>query len=209
MACNLPALSLCLTRGATIDLPIRLEGPEWRYVAITGIANTAPVAITAVAHDIPHRWRGVLVNIVGPDVLNSTRALSKLRDQDYYRYDVVDADTLAINDINAVAMPAYVSGGQIVIRAPLDLSDIVDARMQINDDLGVQLAYWDLASTNLEIDAANDALRIKLTAAACSALTWSAGVFDLELVTTTGRVIKPVSHLSTITVSVEQTTDHL
>lgn len=204
MTCALPRLDICITRGATVDIPIRFESGEWRYVPITGIAQTAPLRITAPAHSVPHGWRGVLVNIVGPDELNSARALGKLRDADYRSFSVIDANTLEINDINGFGLPAYASGGQIVIQAPLDMSDIVDARLQINDASGATLDYLTVANGRLIIGA--DDLRISMTATESSALGYASGLYDIELVTTTGRVIKPVSPESIITVSAEQTT---
>lgn len=47
MACAKPIVPLCITRGSTNDIPIRIESDVWRYVAITGIEQSAPVVIEA------------------------------------------------------------------------------------------------------------------------------------------------------------------
>jgi len=209
MACSLPKIELCISKGSTIDLPIRFESSVWRYIPITGIEQSSPVRITAPDHDIAPRWRGIVVNVGGMAEINTERKLDKLRDpEDYHKFDVVDANTVEINKVNAAGFGAYTSGGQIVVPAPMDLSDVTAARMQVNDADGNKLEIWTTGTGELEVDTTNRAIRIKLTAAASAALTWSTGVFDIELVRTGGVVDKACAPTSTITVVTEQTTDH-
>jgi hypothetical protein len=207
MACNLPKLDLCIRRGATIDLPIRVESARWQYIPIEDIEQSAPIRITATGHGLADRWRGVIVNVQGMTEINSTRPLSRLRDQDYLKFDATDPDTLEVNDINAAAFSAYVSGGQIVAPLPLDVSEFESARMQVNDASGEQLAYW-TTDDALALDTTHNAIRLQLTAEESAALTWTAGFYDIELVTAGGVVRPIVSATSEITIAPEQTTAH-
>ena len=208
MPCNLPPTPLCIRRGSTVALPLRLHSDRWRWITITGVSNSAPVQITAPGHQIPHQWLGAIYNVVGPSELNASRDVAKIRPADMVRFDVVDGDTLAINTINSAAMPAYVSGGQIAVPEPLDLSLYVSARMQVNAPDGTQLAFFSTADGTLDIDIASRAIWLRLTPAQSAAITWDSGLYDIELVTASGDVKNPVSPDSTITVIREQTTDH-
>ena len=211
MTCNLPPTPICIRRGSTVYLPLRPHSDRWRYVPIATIDKTAPVAIhTTGAHDIPDQWKGVVVNAAGMTEINATRALNKLRDADWLRFDRVDADTVTVNSINAVGFGAHTAGtGQIVIPEPLDLGTFTDVRMQVNDADGVQLAYFSQTAGTLEIDAPNRCIWLRLTAAQSAALTFDAGVYDLELVDGAGKVTNLVSPESTFTVIPENTTNHL
>ncbi|HEX7720283.1 MAG TPA: hypothetical protein VF389_10790, partial [Woeseiaceae bacterium] len=145
--------------------------------------------------------------VVGPGLINTARPADKVRDTDLRTITVVDANTIEINAINAAAMPAYVSGGHLQIRPPLDLSQFVSARMQINSASGELLAYY-TTDNALEIDQSTSALWLRLTAAQSRDLEFDYGLFDIELLTSDGRVINIAAPDSTITVVAEQTTNH-
>lgn len=203
MPCNLAPTPICIRRGSTVNLPLRPHSDRWRYVPIDTIDNTAPVAIhTDGAHDIPDQWMGVVVNAEGMQEINATRALSKLREADWLRFDVVDADTVKVNSINAIGFGTHTAGtGQIVIPEPLDLSQYDEAFMRVVDADGVELAYFTTVATTLEIDAANDSIWLRLTAAQSAELTWDEGQYDIKLRNSATLVTKHLaSPDSTITV---------
>lgn len=53
----LETLKLTIRRGASEDIPIRVESDVLVYKPITGIAASAPISITAVAHGLKDGWR--------------------------------------------------------------------------------------------------------------------------------------------------------
>lgn len=206
MTCAPAQIALCVRRGATNTIPIRLARSEWRYVAITAITASAPVRITAPGHAIPDRWRALIYGVRGMTAINTARPPDKAREADWQAVTVIDADTLEINAINAADFAAYAGGGHVQIYTPMDLSAIASARMQINSADGALLAYY-TTDDALRIDAASATLTLTLTPDQ-SRLIAKSGMFDVELVTADGAVINPVAPTSTLTVIDEQTKNH-
>ena len=205
-ACAAQPVALCIRRGATNVIPIRLTTSVWRYIAITAITASAPVRITAPAHNIPDCWRALIYGVRGMLAINTQRPPEKAREADWRMLTVIDADTLEINDINAADFAAYAGGGHLQIYAPMDLSGIASARMQVNDPAGAQIAYFTTAD-RLSIDVASASVVLSLDPPDSRAIS-SSGLFDIELVTTSGDVVNPVAPTSTLTVIDEQTTNH-
>lgn len=210
MACNLQRLTLCVSRGDTIALPIRIESSTLGYAAISAIANSAPVTITAPAHGLTEGWRAAVANAGGMTQINypGSELGRPPRDRDMRPVVVVSDSVVQFNDINAAAFGAYASGGQLVFYAPLALSGYASARMQVNSGDGEQLALFTTANGGLEIDAAAQALWLRIAAEDSAAIEWESGFFDIELVTAGGEVRKVCAPDSVITVAPEQTTDH-
>lgn len=206
MSCSLQTLDLCVRRGTTVEIPIRLESSTWRYASISAIAQSAPVRITATAHGIPDGWRAAVMNVVGMTELNAEGNPPK--DRELRRVHVVDADTVEINDVNAAGFRAYKSGGQLAWYAPQDLSMYEGARMQVRNKVGgTLLAEFTTDGGTLEIDTVNDCLWLKLTEAQSLALTFSSGVFDIEMIRAGGDVDAICANDSTLTVLAEVTVE--
>jgi hypothetical protein len=204
MSCSLQKLSLCVRRGATVGVPIRLESSTWQYASISAIAQSAPVRITATAHGIPDGWRVAVMNVVGMTELNVGGNPPK--DHELRRVRAVDADTVEINDVNAAGFRAYNSGGQLAWYAPHDLSAYEGARMQVRNKIGgTLLAEFTTLAGTLEIDTSNASLWLKLTEAQSKALLFKSGVFDIEMLRVGGDVDAICSNDSTLTVLAEVT----
>ena len=201
----LKPLSLTIRRGETVNIPIRVESDVLAYKSITAIAQSAPVRITATGHGLTDGWRAAVANVKGMTELNA--ANNPPKDNELRRVTVVDPNTVEFNAVNAAGFKPYVSGGQLVYYAPVDLALYVSAAMQIKDKVGgaVLLALSTTAGSLL-IDAPNAAVWVKLSAAATAALAFRAGVFDIELTDGTGNKLALCAATSTITILPEITT---
>jgi len=191
----LQKLSLEVRRGATNDVPIRVESSKWGYASISAMSQSAPLRVTAAGHGIPDGWRAAVMNATGG--MTSLNATSNPpRDSDLRPVVRVDADTVEFNAVNAAGLKAYAGGGQLAFRVPVDLSAYTHARMEVKTEVGGdRLALFATAggvseATDgaLEIDVANDALRLQLTPAQAALLVFDSGVFDIELIRANGDV---------------------
>lgn len=201
----LQKLQLTIRRGASEDIPIRIESDRLVYVTITGIANSSPIRITAPAHGCPDGWRALVQAAVGMDQINT--AWDGVTDDAFRRATLVDTNTVEFNDVNAATFGTWTSGGQLVYREPLDLSPFVEARMDVKASVsGPVLATYRHTAGSLLIDTAANALRLKPSIAETLLLTASRKVFDIELVRADGSVVAVCSAKSTLTVLPEITT---
>lgn len=206
MGCNLQSLDLCIRRGSTVAIPIRVESDTIVYKAITAISQGAPVEITAATHGALDGWMGAVTGVKGMTEINASQVPPK--DSDLRRMTVADANTVQFNAVSSADFRPYRSGGYLMYFEPMDLSAFVDARMEVKDRVGgTQLALFTVANGKLEIDQSARSVWLKL--AADEEIAFDEGVFDIELVTSGGLVVPICSAESTLTVSPEVTTDHL
>lgn len=205
MSGSLPILSLCITKGETVAIPLRIETETLTYKTITGVSQSGPVAITAAAHGLTDGWPAALMNIVGPVELNAEE--NPPEEAAYRPVTVVDANTVQFNGINSAGYRTYVSGGQLVYHAPLDLTAYSIARMSVKDRVGgTEILLFSTDDATLEIDSATQTLWVRLSDEASAAITASDGVFDIELETPGGEVRKICSSESEIEFADEVTT---
>ncbi|THF55910.1 hypothetical protein [Pseudothauera rhizosphaerae] len=207
MSCKLQKLDLCIIRGATVALPIRIESDTLAYATINDVLQSAPVQIVASGHGIPDGWRAAVMNVKGPVELNA--ANNPPRDSDFRRTTRLDTSTVAFNAVNGAGFKPYVSGGQLAYYLPVNLALYDSARMDVRNRVGGDLlASFSTDEGTLGLDAANDCLWLRLTAEQSAELSWTKGVFDAELVEPDGTVLRICSSDSTITVTTENTTSH-
>lgn len=200
----LEKLSLTVRRGASEDIPIRVESDVLVYVDITGIAASAPISITAPAHGLTDGWRAAVMNSGVPEI--DTNWDDPLDDA-LRRITWIDADTIEFNDVNGISFTPYTAGGQLVYREPLDLSQFVEARMNVKASVtGPVLATYKHTTGELLIDLVTQALRLTLDTTDTAALTAGKRVFDIELVRADGSVFPICSAKSALTVLPEITT---
>jgi hypothetical protein len=200
----LETLKLTVRRGASEDIPIRVESDVLVYKPITDIAASAPISITAVAHGLKDGWRAAVMNSGVPEI---DIAWDDPLDDSLRRITLIDADTVEFNDVNGISFTAYVAGGQLVYREPLDLSQFVDARMNVKASVsGPVLATYKHTTGELLIDLVTDSLRLTLDTADTSALAAGKRFFDIELVRLDGSVQPICSAKSVLTVLPEITT---
>lgn len=187
-------VNLVVYQGSTFNEVLRWESSRKVYKAITAITQAAPVIITSAGHGIPEGWRIRVTNVGGMKEINSAADA-------YYTCTVDTVNTIEINNINSLGFTAYTTGGVIEFNEPVDLAGFT-ARMQIRSKITDTEFLLELTSENsgITINNTDKTISITISAANAAALTWTSGVYSLELISSTGVV----STLMTGTVTVKQ-----
>ena len=195
---------LTIQQGRTFSLALRWESPPIVYRPITAIAQTAPARLTVPTHGVPDGWRVAITNVKGMTEINAEA--NKLTSRDYHQATVLDANTIEINDINAAGYKAYTSGGYIQFNTPVDLTGF-KARMKIKNRVGGTTLYT-LTTENgaLAIDAAAKIITIDISESDTAAMTFTTGVYDLEMVSGATPAVVTALLSGRVTVTKEVTT---
>lgn len=186
-------LDLHIVQGSTLRDTLRLMQPRYEYRPITALSGS-PLRLT-VDHGLPGNWLAWVEGVSNMQGVNrSTRERP-------HRVTVVDENTLEINALSAFGLTP--SGGQLVYKPPVDLTGAT-ARMQIRAQIG--------GAVLLELTTENDGLAITgpgtitrtISATQTAGLTWTDGVYDLEVEYSDGTVQRYLQ--GAVTVSREVTT---
>lgn len=174
------------------------------YKPITAITQTAPARLTVPGHGLPDGWRVAVTNVKGMTEINAEA--NKLTSRDYHQATVLDANTIEINDINAAGYKAYTSGGYVQFGTPVDLTGFT-ARMTIKNKVGgTELLSLTVANNRITIDAAAKVVALNISAEDTAAITWTTGVYDLEMVSGATQAVVTALLSGRVTVSKEVTT---
>lgn len=178
----LTKLKLSVRKGSSVNLPLRLETGTLSFAAISAMAKSAPLRVTAPGHNLPDGWYVAIVDAKGMTELNASDSNS-IRDSEFHRVTWIDADTVDFDGISAANFRTYTSGGYLAFYAPMSLASYTSARMDIKTRVGgdVILALNTTGGT-LEIDAATSTVWIRLDDTSLDAVAARGYVFDLELV---------------------------
>ena len=177
---------LTITQGKTFEKVVRWETEPFLSTAILGMSNTLPVRITTGTHGILDGWRVAVVDAGGMTELNA--ANNPPKSADMRRATVVDTTHIEFNPFSAVNFGTWTSGGYLQWYTPHDLTGYT-ARMAIKDKVGgTVLLSLTTENAGIAIDATAKTITLAITATATAALTWTTGVYDLELVSSTGVV---------------------
>ena len=174
-------LNFKVYQGSTFAEVLRWESSEKVYVPITDITKSAPIVVSALAHNIPAEWRVKFTNIVGMVELNSTDT--------YHQVSKVTTDTLTINSINSLGYKAYTSGGVVEYNKPIDLTGFT-ARMQIRAKIDSTDTILELTTENSGIVLNNTlkSITINIPASTTAGLIFNSAVYSLEMVSSGGQV---------------------
>ena len=184
--------NLVILQGETFQRVIRWEVLPYVYKAISAITQTAPVAITATAHGMASGWRAAVLSVKGMTEINAKHSIP--RESEFHQVSVSGANTLTINDINSSEYSLYTSGGYLQYFTPVDIAGY-SARMTIKDRVGgtTLMSLTNGAPDNrIVLDNTNHTITITIAAAdtPASLLTWTKGVYDLEMVSGAGTVTR-------------------
>lgn len=194
------ATNLTIIKGKTFSRVIRWAAAPYIYKPITAITQAAPVTITSAGHGIPDGWQVAIVSVKGMTQINATipddpRAFSSVS----HKSTAASANTITINVINSAGYSAYTSGGYIQLLTPVDMTGYT-ARMTIKNVKGgtelfrldttsdVAVAPYTHPQPRIAIDNANKTITLTIHAEDTAAMTFTRGVYDLELVSPTGVV---------------------
>lgn len=199
---------LKITQGKTFSLVVRWETEPVIRKPITAIslASGAP-RLSVVAHGIPSGWRSYVTRVEGMKQINA--ANNPPRETDFHPATVVDAGTVELNDIDPVddngrVWSAYTSGGFLCWNTPVDLTGYT-SRMKIKDKVGgTVLVSTDALDTpnnvlSIAIDNATKTITLSIPATATDDFAWKTGVYDLEMVSSSGVVTAILSGKVTVT----------
>lgn len=199
---------LTILQGKTFSQVVRWEEAPIIYKPISAITRAAPAQITATSHGLKDGWRVAVVSVKGMTQINA--ANNPPKDKDYHPVTVVggSGNTIELNDVNSSDFKAYTSGGYLQYNTPASLAGFT-ARMSIKDKVGgTELLRLDTTvvapQPRIVLDDTNHTITLTITAADTAALTWTKGVYDLELVSASG-VVTAILYGS-VTVSKEVTT---
>jgi len=176
---------LRIEQGKTVNKIVRWETLPFVWKPITGIAQNAPVQITAAAHGCPDGWRALVKDAGGMDEINTKHWPP--RSTDFHKVKVESAGVVNFNDVSAVNFDPWTAGGYLVFYTPVPLTGYT-ARMKIKDRVGGTVLATLVSPTDILIDTALFTITIVIEATASELFTWTKGVYDLELISPGGVV---------------------
>ena len=185
-----------------------LIGSTWGYVIRWGTTPIVRKPITDIdwslgaprlsvsPHGLSEGWGVAVYGVKSPRQINA--ANNPPEGSDYHSATVIDTGTIELNDVtpvdeNGQEWPAYTSGGFIQYDTPVDLTGYT-ARMSIKDKIGGTVLH-SLTTENggIDIDPAAKTIALSIPAADTEDFTWSRGVYDLEMVSSAGKVTRIIS----------------
>lgn len=197
-----PVVDITIVKGKTFEYMYRYADQELVYLPITAMPSTAPVRLTVANHGIPDGWPISIEGVRQPEELNTG-------DGDFYIASVDGTSTVELNAVRSDNWRSFITSGSVIFNRPFDLTGC-SARMQIRDRVDgnvlLSLSSDDTADRDgvIEIDNSLSALIVRLTPATTAAITWRAGVYDLELITPGGDVY-PITAISKVKIGDEVT----
>jgi hypothetical protein len=201
----LTKLKLSVRKGASANLPLRLETGTLSFAAISAMAKSAPLRVTATGHNIPDGWSVAIVDAKGMTELNATDS-NAIRDNEFHRITWVDANTVDFDGISSAGFKTYTSGGYLAFYAPMSLASYTSARMDVKTRVGGDVIMaLNTTDGTLEIEDSTSTVWIRLEDDALDAVAARDYVFDIELVNATA-VDAICSAESVLTVLPEVTT---
>jgi hypothetical protein len=185
--------NLVILQGETFERVIRWETLPYIYKAISAITQAGPVQITASSHGLVSGWRAAVVSARGMTEINAK--YSPPRESEFKQVTRISDNSLTINDVNSSDFSVYTSGGYLQYFTPVALAGY-SAKMFIRDRVGGTVLLTlgsdvlDDPDQRITIDGANNTISLVVAAVDTALLTWTKGVYDLEMTGPTGAVTR-------------------
>lgn len=179
-------LDLEIRQGKTFQRVVRWEKEPFIHKAITAIAKTAPARLTVTSHGLTDGWRVAPVSVLGMKQINAPDP-QKLRDADFHRATVIDANTIDLNTVNAAGFSTYTSGGYLQFYTPASLASCT-ARLVIKDRVGGTVLVTLTDADGIDLDDTNKAITFTFEAVDSADYDWTSGVYELEIEDASGVV---------------------
>lgn len=176
---------LKIRKGRTLNEVFRYAQPVKSYAAISAASLAAPCIVTAAAHGLPPDWPFAITGAKGMTQINKGDLDAN---EDLYLARNVTANTVELNNINAINYAAYTGGGAIEYFTPVDLSIYTGGLAQIRPSIdSTTVLHAFVFGTGLIVDNANKKIKLFMSDEASAAIdTVEGAVYDIELVTSTG-----------------------
>lgn len=168
-----------LVKGSSFRRLVRWESEPLIAKTITGISQAAGAVVTAAAHGVTDGWRVAVVSAGGMRQINAENYPPQ--EDEFTSATLLTSSTLKLNNVNSLGYTAYTSGGALVYYTAVDMTGYT-ARLTIRDQIGGTSLLALTSSSGITLDNTLKTITIDITAAQTAAMTWSEGVYDLELV---------------------------
>lgn len=191
---DVPKQNLKIYQGRTLFFIVRWETLPFIYKPITGITKAAPARVTANTHGLKTGWRAAIISVQGMTQINAKSLTIVPKETDWHKATYIDPNTVEFNDINASQYTDYVSGGYLQYYTPKDMPTGTKVRMNIKDkDGGTDLLVLSTegGSPAIVADNTNHTITITVPATLLTGITWTKGVYDIEVETPDG-IITPI-----------------
>lgn len=176
-----------VNQGTTFEASFGWSQGKFVWKPISGVSQTAPVALTVVGHDLKDGWPYWISDLKKPACLNNVQnGCEGQGDElgDPYEAEVTDANTLSINHINGQRLDAYSSGGVIRYFQRADITDF-SALMQVRRTVRDEAVLFEASSTGLEpmivVDEAAATFYLTIPADALAHATFTDAVYQIEI----------------------------
>lgn len=162
------------------------------WKAITGVASSAPVALTVEGHGLTDGWPYWVSDLKKPACLsNVENGCAGEADVlgDPYLAEVLDANTLSINHINGMRLDAYGGGGVIRYYARADITGytaLMQVRRSARDTAVLFEASSEGASPLISVDEASSTFTLTVPAEQFVDGV-VVGLYEIEIVAPTGE----------------------
>lgn len=115
--------NFCVKAGATFYPTIRWAMKTLTAAVISAITQATPMVVTATAHGLPNGWPAAVVGVNGMSFANAGNYPPY--ESDLHFGTVIDANTVAFNDVSSALWPAYIApGGSLVFYTPQPLAGV-------------------------------------------------------------------------------------
>lgn len=175
-----------LYQGATFEQTLRWESSTKVYASISNITKSAPITITLSDPQLqpPIGWRVRVTNVAGMKEINMPEGT-------YYTATNVVDGVVSLNQINSLSYTTYTSGGVLEYNTPVSLTGYT-ARLQIKRKITDLEPVLSLTTENggILLDDAAKTITIRATAQQTSTLSFNSAVYDLELISGSGKVYR-------------------
>lgn len=167
-------LNFQVYQGGTFKQILRWESGTKAYAPITNITKSAPVAITAVGHEIPPGWRVKVLNAGGMKEINNTDT--------YYQATVVTDNLIELNSVVSLNYSTYTSGGVLEYNLPINLAGYT-GKLVLADSVNSTEPIYETttASGGVVIDNTAHTITINIPASVTREFEFSKAVYELNL----------------------------
>lgn len=173
-------------QGATFEQTLRWESSTKVYATISSISKAAPVTITLSDPQLqpPVGWRVRVTNVAGMKEINMPEGT-------YYTATDVWGGVVSLNQINSLSYSTYTGGGVLEYNTPVSLTGYT-ARLQVKRKISDLEPVLSLTTENggILLDDAAETITIRATAQQTAALSFNSAVYDLELLSGSGKVYR-------------------
>lgn len=184
-----PKYDLTITQGEDFSEVFSWAVEPLVWKPITAASKAAPCVMTVATSGIVDGWPIWVESVVGMVQLNQDHTKD-----DPYKATRTDANTITLNNVNALGFDTYVSGGTIAYYTPVDMTGYT-ARCQLRASPGAAAALLSLTTENggIALDNTLKTITLKITNAQSALLTFQSCLYELEMIAPTTLLVTKIA----------------